>query len=199
MSILTQKLPKAVLVDGQVYDVAYDFRTCLKIITAFEDRELAAIEKQMIMLKLFYKDRVPEDAVKACETAVKFLNCGEIYVDNEESAGSNLGRLYSFTQDAKYIFTAINQTHGVDLEAVDDLHWWKFSAFFLDLREDCFFCRLTYLRKQKKLGKMSKEEQAWYYSIQKIVDFEGDDIVADDENLNEFLALLNEGESALRK
>lgn len=191
MNILTDKLPTAVRVDGKVYPVNTDFRVCLKIVIAFEDPELASAEKQTIMCRLLYGKNIPDNLEAACMQAVKFLNCGESINENEEPAGENIGRLYSFSQDAGFIFTAINQTHGIDLESVSYLHWWKFTSYFLDLSEECFFSRLIYLRRQKKTGKWTKEEKEWYYSIQKIADLPEDEL--HDENLDNFISLFKGG------
>lgn len=107
------------------------------------------------MLRLLYKE-IPPDTQKACELAVYFLNCGE---EKEGEAGSPARRIYSFAKDAKYIYSAIRQTHGIDLETVKYLHWWKFCYFFLDLDPDCMFQQMLHLRQQKQQGKLTKEER----------------------------------------
>ena len=189
MNILTEQLPTAVEIDGITYELDTDFRTCLTIIMAFEDLELTDYEKQMVMLDLLYKE-IPEDIKEACRLAVKFLDCGE----DPESKGlhdDGAGRLYSFQQDAKYIYSAIKQSHSVDLETIDYLHWWKFCYMFLDLREDCFFHRLVHLRRQKNLRKMTKEEKELYYRIQDIVDLPEVKTSEELKAANEFMKLLN--------
>lgn len=192
MNPLTQRLPKAVIVDGVRYGINSDFRNCLKIIMAFEDRNLAEFEKQEIMLRLLFGEEIPPDLEKACHTAVKFLNCGEENNGKEESAAYG-GRLYSFEKDAKFIFTAINQTHGIDLENIDYMHWWKFCWLFMDLNEDCFFSRMLYLRSQKNKGKLTREEWQIWRSAQDVLSLEEFDDTGDDETMKEFLKALNNG------
>lgn len=184
MNPLIQKLPTAVKVDGLRYEINSDFRNCLKIITAFEDSELLPQEKQLIMLKLLFGDNIPPDLEKACRVGVKFLNCGEEIEESEESAAFG-GRLYSFEKDARFIFTAINQTHGIDFESIDYMHWWKFCWLFMDLKEDCFFSRMIYLRQQKKKGKLTPEEWRVWKAAENIFDLGRDD--EDDEIMKEFL------------
>lgn len=193
MNILTDLLPTAVEIEDTVYELDTDFRTCLTIIMAFEDLELTDYEKQMVMLDLLYKE-IPENIKEACRLAVKFLDCGED-PEAKESSDDNAGRLYSFNQDAKYIYSAIKQSHGVDLETIDYLHWWKFSYMFLDLREDCFFNRLIHLRRQKNLGKLTKEEKELYYRIQDIVDLPEVCTAEEQQVADEFMRLLREGKS----
>ncbi len=187
MNILTEQLPTAVEVDGVVHDLDTDFRTCLTIILAFEDAELTAQEKAMVMLELLYKE-APGNAQEACRLGVKFLDCGE---EQGQRGDHDDGRLYSFTQDAKYIYSAIKQSHGVDLETVDYLHWWKFCYLFLDLREDCFFHRLIHLRRQKNTGKLTKEERELYYKIRDIVDLPEVRSAEESAVADEFMRLLN--------
>ncbi|MDJ0305393.1 bacteriophage Gp15 family protein [Dehalobacter sp.] len=193
MNILTEQLPTAVEIDDVVYDLDTDFRTCLNIILAFEDPELTSYEKQMVMLELLYKE-IPENINEACRLGVKFLDCGED-PETEETHSDGAGRLYSFNQDAKYIYSAIKQSHGVDLEIVDYLHWWKFCYMFLDLREDCFFHRLIHLRRQKNLGKLTKEEKELYYRIQDIVDVPEVRTTEEQIVASEFMRLLKQGKN----
>ena len=78
-------------------------------------------------------------------------------------------RLYSFTQDARYIFSGILQTHGIDI-TTQEMHWWKFIVLFMDLDKDCFFNQLLSIRSRLKKGKLTKEERQWYNENKKIVD-----------------------------
>lgn len=186
MSILTSKLPVSVEINGREYLLNTDFRVGLKIMEAWEDSELTEREKQWVMLKLLYPE-IPEDVAEACRLALNFLNCGE---ESTEGSTEAEQRRYSFSKDAKYIYTAILQTHGVDLERVDYLHWWKFQYLFLDLREDCFFSRLIYYRTQRAKGKLTKEEAEYCQAIQGILDLPEDKNPNADEAADEFMRLL---------
>jgi len=164
MNLLTDTLPTAVMIDGKETNVNSDFRTCLRIITAFEDNELTGLEKQLVLLTNLYQDK-PENVKAAVEQGIKFLNGGK--VDDEESNEKH--RLYSFEKDAPFILAAFRQTHGIDLETVD-MHWWKFLALFMDLGGETTFSNLVSLRKRVKSGKASKEEKAAAREISEIFD-----------------------------
>ncbi len=166
MNILTDRLPTAAEIDRVEYQLNTDFKNCLKIILAFEDEELTDHEKQLIMLQLLYKE-IPPDTQKACELAVRFLNCGE---EAGDGAQGDAERLYSFEKDARYIFSAIRQSHNIDLETVEDLHWWKFCYLFMDLHEDCFFSKMIYYRRQRNRGKLTPEEREYCARIKDILD-----------------------------
>lgn len=185
MNPLTERLPEAIRIDGKYYPVNADYRTGVRIMLAFEDDELTLAEKQQICLRLLYKE-LPENLEQAYWMAVKFLNYGdEIKEGNEETEQ----RVYSWSHDAKYIYAAILQSHGIDLNQEEDMHWWKFCYLFMGLQEECFFNRMIYLRRQKADGKLTKEERQIYEGLKDILDlpFSKDEQQA----IDNFMRLLN--------
>jgi len=158
MNILTDRLPTAIRVNSRIYEVNSDFRDCLRIILAFEDNELTASEKSVIVLDSLYQERpADEDLREALRQGVRFLNGGD-----DESSDQDVSdglRLFSFAKDARFIFAAFQQTHGIDLQNTQYLHWWQFMTLFMDLGADTLFCNLVGLRKRVKTGKASKEER----------------------------------------
>lgn len=157
MNVLIDKFPTKVKIKNEFYELNTDFRVCLKIMLAFEDDELTYQEQIIVMLNLLYKE-IPQDTEKACMAAVKFLDCCESTSEGERGISY---RLFSWQKDAKYIYSAIKQAHGIDLEEIPYLHWWKFVYMFLDLNENCFFNRLVGLRDKQKKGKLTKEEREY--------------------------------------
>jgi hypothetical protein len=155
MNILIERLPDAVEIDGREYLLNTDFRTCLRVILAFEDPELTNAEKQMVMLNNIYPE-MPENIQAALDQANKFLNGGN--VEKSEEEGVFLPRLYSFSKDANFIFAAFKQTHDIDL-STEQLHWWKFIALFMDLGGETTFSNLIQLRKKVFTGTATKEEK----------------------------------------
>lgn len=119
---------------------------------AIEDPSLARVEKNLILYNNLYKDR-PTDIQQALEMGIWFLNLGK-------EMDSDGVRVFSWQKDADLIYSAYQQTHGIDLEAIEFMHWWKFMALFMDLGSDTVFCNLVSLRKRVKTGKASKEERS---------------------------------------
>ena len=196
MNTLIDKFPTKALIDGKVYELNTDFRNCLKIILAFEDDELLDFEKAEIMLKNLYGENIAKNTDKAIRKTIYFLDCGE--EDEEKKVGtSNSTRLYSFTKDAKYIYSAIKQTHGIDLESIEYLHWWKFVYLFLDLNPECFFCKIIDLRNKKKKGKLSKEERRLYIQLYDILELNDKPKFTEEEQkeIDEFMELLKQAEN----
>ncbi|MCL2354956.1 MAG: bacteriophage Gp15 family protein [Oscillospiraceae bacterium] len=186
MNALINTFPTKVEIDNVEYHLNTNFRNCLDIILAFEDEGLTQSEKVEVLLSLIYVDKnIPSNIERAIELAVKFLDCGE---DTSKKVQEGIsGRFYSFDKDAKYIYSAIKQTHNVDLESVEYLHWWKFVYMFLDLDKECFFSQLVYMRQQKAKGKLTKEEKQYYMSIREIADLDYTDELSEEED--EFMRL----------
>jgi hypothetical protein len=191
-NILTEQLPSAVEIDGQEYPIESDFRACLRVILAFEDPELTAFEKQAVLLENLYTER-PSNLARAFELGIRFLN-GGTDTNNDDAAEPTL-RLFSFSQDANFIFAAFRQTHGIDLETAQ-LHWWKFLALFMDLGSETTFCNLVSLRKRIKTGRASKEELRAYREMQEVIDLPEPDTRTMEEREQEetFMRLVREAE-----
>ena len=190
MNILTDTLPETVAINNTEYAVDSDFRTCLKIILAFEDDELTPQEKRIILLSMLYVS-MPADIEQAIIQANWFLNGG---VQSENDADTPM-RLYSFSKDANFIYAAFRQTHGVDLQK-DNLHWWQFLSLFMDLGQDTTFCQLTALRKRLKTGKASKEEMQAAREMSELINVpELDDRTLEEKELEaEFMRKVKEAQ-----
>lgn len=185
MNVLTDKFPTKIKVNNKILNINSDFRNCIKIIEAFEDEDLLDEEKYLILIKRLYIDEVEdEDLQEAIIKGIKFLDLGEENKNNEE----NVKRLYSFTKDDNYIYTGIRQSHNIDLNSIEYLHWWNFVYLFLDIGQDCMFNQLVYYRKRKNEGKLTKEERKVYISMRKILDLNYDE---DDDEDDEFMQMLN--------
>lgn len=168
MNILTSTLPTKIKVHDNIYDINYDYRTIIRILTAFEDTELLYEEKLYILIKNLYKSEVKiEDYEEACLKGIMFIDGGEEHKKEEGSP-----RIYSFKKDANYIFTGINSTHHVDIEKDCNLHWWKFLAFFMDMSTKCMFSELVYYRKRKLEGKLTKEEKKQYKVLKDLLELD---------------------------
>jgi hypothetical protein len=191
VNILIDQLPTSVEIDGQEYEVNSDFRDCLRVIMAFEDPELAQVEKQIILLSNLYLIQ-PDDPEKALSVGLKFLDGGKEKEEAEELAFSP--RVFSFSKDANLIFAAFQQTHGIDLSTVEYMHWWKFMALFLDLG-DTTFCNLVGLRKRIKTGKATADDRIIANEIGDMLYIpEVDDrSIEERDKADEFLRKLEEG------
>lgn len=197
MNILINQFPTKTIIDGKEYSLNTDFRTCLKIILAFEDEELIDAEKIEIMLRNLYGNNIPVNIEEAIKKAVLFLDCGE-QEENKKAGIQNSNRLYSFSKDAKYIYSAIKQTHHIDLESIEYLHWWKFVYLFLDLNPECFFCKMIDLRNKRRKGKLNESERRLYMQLYDILELNNKPQFSEEEQkqIDEFMSLIESSEKA---
>lgn len=148
-------LPTSINIRGANYAIRHDFRPCIDIMLAFEDADLTQEEKVMTMMDILYVDRVPVCA-EAIQKAYAFLD-GQI--DGEEQKDSGAAkRLYTFTQDGKYIISAVDKVLGYSTRRCEYLHWWEFLSAFLEVG-DCLFSTIVNMRRQKNKGNLTKEER----------------------------------------
>lgn len=110
--------PESVAVDGESFEINTGFRTILKCLRAFEDHELTERDKSNIVLRSFYKDKIPKDPFKHF---FDFVAMGE----KNESPGSGV-KDFDYEIDAKEIYASFWAMYGIDLFAVN-LHWWTFQ------------------------------------------------------------------------
>ncbi len=190
MNKIYSKFPTKIKIDNDIYDINSDFRNCLKIIMAYEDEDLTESEKNYILLKRLYL-QMPTNKEKAIERGIYFLDCAKEY---KSSTNELTKRVYSFNKDYSYIYSAMKQTHDVDLENIDYLHWWKFVFLFMDVNKDCTFSYLVSLRDKKNKGKLDKEEKKAWGQLREIVDL--DYVREEEEEKNDFLRKYEEGSNA---
>ncbi len=187
MNPLIDKFPTKIKIDDEILPINSDFRNCLKIILAFEDEDLTIEEKYYIMLMRLYGS-IPNNAEEAIRKAILFLDCGE----DRTSKDDDKPRIYSFSKDAKYIYSAIEMScPGIDLENVEYLHWWKFYYKFFDIKEGTTFSNIISLRDKKNRGKLSQEEKTLFIDSREILDLEYDGEPSEEES--KFMKLFNGG------
>ena len=162
MNPMLTRFPESVRIDGVRYPLNTDFRVGLRIMSAYEDPQLTRFERQVVLCRLLYQEQ-PSDFTQAVREGVRFLDGGE---QPRETGGR---RLYSFDQDGAYIYSAILQTHGIDLQTVK-MHWWKFRMLFLDLHEDTTFQRMISLRSRREKGLLTKEEKRLWLDMAELLE-----------------------------
>lgn len=158
-------LPKTVDIDGEKYNIRYDFRVILEIIIMLTDPDLTDDDKAEALIDMFYCD--PDDiydikaAVDACYR----------FIDGESQTPTKKGpRLTDWKQDFEYIIAPVNRVLGYESRAVDydidnntgGVHWWTFMAAYMEIGGDCLFSQIVSIRdKQARGKKLDKYERDW--------------------------------------
>lgn len=169
MSIL--KLPITLNVGDEDYEINSDFRPCFGIMQVFERNDLTDTEKLLAMIGILFVDDIenipPQHLEEAITKAQWFLDCGDEPTKNKSII--NIGKLYSWEQDAKYIISAVDLTKGISCRSLEYMHWWDFVSTLMECKE-CTFSTLIHQRKLKKQGKQSKYDKEWWIENKNIAE-----------------------------
>lgn len=164
MNILTSSLPETVDISGTDWPINTGFYTGVEFELLMQDHALNDEERLSRALSLYYPT-LPPDLAAALDRLLWFYSCGrykEQKAPTEETPAKLKKRkkkAYDFDQDADLIFAAFWAVYGIDLNAVEDLHWWKFRALFSALPSECEFCKVMGYRTMDTKGLSKKQKQ----------------------------------------
>lgn len=173
MNLLLDTLPESVyLADPdppyleREYPISTDFRTGIAFTELMENNDLNEDEKAEQALMLYYGG-IPANVEAAYEALIYFYLCGKD-ADNMTTGGGDAHRapVFSYAQDAPYLFAAFEQQYGIDLTTVD-LHWWRFRALFDGLSDKTELVKIIGYRAWKPYKGCPKEEAAQMRKLQK--------------------------------
>lgn len=210
------QLPTEVEVNGKIYKINADFRTSIQFEILMQKRELTQeqqffanelceldeemdkeiaelLAKYKTGLELYYKE-IPEDINEAINKMLWFYECGKENIDKKKSKKSGSGKkIYDYNHDADYIYAAFFEQYGIDL-AEQELHWWKFSALFSALSDDCMISKIITYRVIDTKG-MEKEQKAFYNRMKRLYELPKDISEEEQERQDKITqALLGDGD-----
>ena len=161
MNILVDRLPETVEIGGAEYRINPGFRTSILFEMLVRDKKIPDQVKVGVMLRQYYPV-LPPDEDAAIQKILWFFNCGkekkrEDTRNKTVKAFRHEKALYSFRQDAPMIYAAFLSEYGIDLQEVEDLHWWKFCALFDALPDDTKIKQVMRIRGMDTSGLKKKE------------------------------------------
>lgn len=167
-NIILDVLPETVEIDGAEYRINSDFRISILFELLMQDDEVGKRQKLIQGLKLYYPE-IPQNMTEAVDKMIWFYRCGKETESGGHGSGSGRAKqIYSFEHDDDYIYAAFLEQYGIDLQDVEELHWWKFRALFRGLSEDTEFVKIMGYRSVKITSEMSKEQREFYKKMQSI-------------------------------
>lgn len=195
-NIIIDALPYSVTVDDREVEIDADFRTMMITELMLIDPNIPREDKGAQALFNFYGDNVPfwnlDEAVKKF---IWFYQCGEPEDLLQRSSGATgkSKRIYDFEFDAQLIYAAFLSQYGIDLQDVEHMHWWKFKALFVSLRNSLFVdvmqCRAIKITKD-----MSKEQKAYYQRMKSIYRLPDGKGISESRKEKELIAALQNGD-----
>lgn len=142
-NLLIDELPTTVEVGSKTYDIESNFRTSILCEMLLQDREISDEQKAITMLDLYFGQSIPNDIEGAFDAIIWFYRGGDEPEQEQQEAESEqptppirAQRVYDYDIDAPLIYAAFQSQYGIDLNAIEYLHWWKFLALFQSLHED---------------------------------------------------------------
>ena len=167
MNILIDLLPSSVKIDSTEYEINSDFRTSVLFSLLMEDDNLSEEEKVLQALNLYYP-AIPNNSEKAIEKIKWFYSCGKLDkpIGNKKARASSK-KVFDFEVDANYIYSAFMSQYNIDLQDIEELHWWKFKALLEGLKEDNKLSKIIEYRSVDLSKIKDKEQRKFYKDMQK--------------------------------
>ena len=164
MNILVDKLPT----EYEGLKINTNFRSFILFELLMQDNKINKEDKIALAINLFYEE-VPKDIKKAIDGVLWFYTRGKELKQKNSKNGNNekQKRIYSFEHDAELIYTAFLDQYNIDLNEIDQLHWFKFKAMFEGLKSDNKICEIMGYRAINVNKIKDKEEQKRYKKLQK--------------------------------
>lgn len=162
--MMIYELPTCLEVNNKSWEIRTDFRDVLKILIAFEDPELENNEKQYICLFILFVDfeSIPQNEyADFYKAAIKFI-------DNGAESNEHSPRTMDWEQDASLLFPAVNRVAGYEVRAVEYLHWWTFTGYFMEIKDSIFATVLNLRQKKAKGKKLEKWEREFWQTNKNI-------------------------------
>lgn len=166
-------LQKAVYINGEAFEIRYDYRVILEIITMLNDTELSNADKAEALLTMFY---VEPDSISDIQTAIK--ECFA-FIDQGEKPKRKQPRLVDWEHDFDYIVSPINRVLGYEIRSVPydaekntgGIHWWTFISAYMEIGSECLFSQVVSMRDKLSRGKkLEKYEKEWLRNNRHLVD-----------------------------
>jgi len=149
-------LPKTLTVNGKEQPIRWEYTAVLDAISALNNRELEDNEKAFAFLYILYENFDTlgrDDYGPAFEAAIDFVNNG---MDTEKKTQV---KMVDFEHDYRIMIPAINRVAGKEIRNEEDIHWWTFLGWFMEIGECTYSTVLTIRNKQSKGKKLEKYEE----------------------------------------
>lgn len=197
MSVLTERFPETLNVDGTECPINPGFRTVLRCYEIQGDKSELSEGELLKMLLMFYRKQklFSEGHINQM---FWFFSCGREKKKKtfpRKIAGINNKQPFDFEEDADLIYAGFLQQYRIDLQE-ENMHWWKFMILLENLGADTRLSRIMEYRTIDTGSKhLSKEQRKFYQAMQRYYGLEqhkASEMSEQDRMIEE--ALLNGGD-----
>lgn len=164
---MTFGLPRTLEVNGRDEPIRWEYTAVLDAISALNDADLDNNEKLFSFLYIIYENFenfTRDDYEPAFKAACDFINNGA-----EDDRKTNI-KMVDYEQDYRLMIPAINRVAGKEIRDCEDIHWWTFLGYFMEIGECTYGTVLNIRNKKAKGEKLEKWEKKFYDENKKLVD-----------------------------
>lgn len=161
------ELPTSLSISGVDWQIRTDFRTILDILQYFSNPNYESDEQWEICLRILYRDfeQMPaEQYQEAANKAIEFIDMG--IADD----GIKKPHTMDWEQDAPMIIPAVNRVMGVEVRALEYMHWWTFMGAYMEIGESVFSNIVSIRSKMARGKRLEKYEKEFYRENKALVD-----------------------------
>lgn len=180
-------LAETLTVGGVEYPIRTDYRNVLDVFEAFQNPDLADVEKWEVAIYMMFECfSYYDDAFEAAEAGFLVEGAENDFPIDEAikqilwfiSAGMPDGidlekPVYNWKQDEQLIFSSVNKVAAREVRDPETyLHWWTFLGYFREVSEGAFLFITGIRNKLNHSKKLEKHEQEFYKKNRELVDIE---------------------------
>ena len=138
MNFFYEAFPDTIEIHGEDVAIITDFREYIRLLDMLKCDELNSYQKRNILEDYFLDDiTIDDDAIDVLtEFVIMDLEVDEDAEEGDSGQSRSKKNLFSYEIDYPFILSGFLRDYGIDLEAVEYLHWWKFRMLFDGLSED---------------------------------------------------------------
>lgn len=176
-NLLIDDPPQTVRICGTERKINSNFRTAILFEILMDDNTVDDKNKGIQALKLFFPElpRTEKEVTESVEKMLWFYRCGKEpneYMRQKEKkmqeSEKTESRIYDFNYDDDYIYAAFTQQYGINLSAIQYMHWWEFRALFKSLTNQTEFVKIMEYRGMEITSDMTDKEKNFYKKMKSV-------------------------------
>lgn len=154
-NILIDELPETISINNNEYPINTSFRVGIMFSQLLDEVKDPA-EFQLYALRLYFDEKYKRELLNKQDTIkeiVWFFNCGFRederklkYIQENNIVLPPSERYYDYDYDADSIYASFIYDYGIDLQDIENLHWWKFNAMLRGLSDETRFKKILHIR-----------------------------------------------------
>ena len=163
--LLSKGAPWSVMIAEHSYSFDADFRNFIKFEQLITDERITdEVLRYALMIRLFYEEAPPAGYEEVAINHILDIYKGGLMERPKDRSIKAKERIYDFSDDAEFIYSAFYADYNIDLLTVPRLHWWTFKMLFIGLKPDNLITKIMEYR-AADISKMKGEQKQHYQKM----------------------------------